>query len=58
MSTPAAYRQQLIQLQPRGKALPIEDSVWQQLLGGMAIEFSRVHGRMDSLAGEILLQRA
>ena len=56
MSTPDAYRQQLIQLQPRGKALPIEDTVWQQLLGGMAIEFSRVHGRMDSLAGEILLQ--
>jgi len=57
VSTPENYQQQLIQLQPRGRALPAElDSTWGRLLKGIGVEFSRIHGRMDTLVAEVLLK--
>lgn len=56
MSTPEAYRDQLVALQPKGRALPREtDKNWLRLLAGIGVEFSRVHGRINDLRGEITL---
>jgi len=49
----AAYRDQLIALQPPGAALPTDpDSTWAQLLHGLAEELARVDARAGSLVTE------
>lgn len=50
------YTEQLIALQPPGKALPTDaGSNWVKLLDALAQELDRVHGRMDVLTNEITL---
>lgn len=57
--TPEAYRDQLAQLQPAGKALPRDpNSTWMKLFAGLGVEFSRVHGRIEDLKREITLDGA
>lgn len=50
------YTEQLLALQPPGKALPTHpDTHWVKLLDGLAQEFDRLHDRANHLADEITL---
>lgn len=52
--TPEQVRDEMVAGQPPGRALPTDkDSWWVRLLAGLAVEFSRIRGRVDDMRREL-----